>query len=238
MTGHQVGYWFLAATDPVFSRLAGVYGHPDPFEWFDGGRTGASLFAAMVLHITGQRISAAAAFTVFDRIAEASGGIPGPDALLALGTGRLRALGLSGTKAACLLELARRQAAGLVDLENMGALSDGEVTAALTDIPGIGLWSAQAFLLRQLRRPDVLPAEDTGIRRAIGREWHLGSPPTSRQARERAVAWTPYRSYAAALLWRSLRPPGEPSDPKARALAKAGRAARPLPGQRPQQDAR
>jgi DNA-3-methyladenine glycosylase II len=154
-------YRALARSEPVMARLAGVYGCPDPFEWFDGGRTGTSGFAAMVLHVTGQRISAAAAFTVFDRITETAGRTPDADALLALGTARLRALGLSGAKAGCLLELARRQASGLIDLEAM---------SALTAIPGIGLWSAQAFLLRQLRRPDVLPAADTGIRRAVSRE--------------------------------------------------------------------
>jgi DNA-3-methyladenine glycosylase II len=206
------------------ARLLSVYGQPDPFEWSDGGRTGSSLFAAMVLHVTGQRISAAAAFTVFDRITAAAGSIPSPDALLALGSGGLRALGLSGSKAGCLLELSRRQSAGFIDLENMEALSDEDVTSALTAIPGIGLWSAQAFLVRQLRRPDILPAADTGLRRAIAREWRLAAPPTPRQVQDRATAWAPYRSYAAALLWRSLRPPGEPSDPKARALASAARA--------------
>src|SRR6202012_6065435 len=135
-----------------------------------------------------------------------------PDAgtLLALGAGRLQALGLSGAKAACLMELSRRQSAGLIDLENMNALTDDEVIGALTAVPGIGLWSAQAFLLRQLRRADVLPAGDTGIRRAIGREWHLAAAPTASEVRERAAAWVPFRSYAAALLWRSLYPPGEP----------------------------
>jgi len=137
---------------------------------------------------------------------------------------RLRALGLPDAKARCLLELAGRQEAGLIDLESMSAHTDDEVTSALVAVPGIGLWSAQAFLLRQLHRPDVLPATDTGIRRAIGREWNLPRPPTWHQVGTTSAAWAPYRSYAAALLWRSLRPPGEPSDPKARALASASRA--------------
>jgi 3-methyladenine DNA glycosylase/8-oxoguanine DNA glycosylase len=208
------------------ARLVSVYGQPDPFEWFDGGRTGQSLFAAMALHIIGQRISAPAAFTVFDRITAAAAGIPDADALLALRADRLRALGLSWAKARCLTELARRQVSGLIDLENMSALSDDEVVRALTAVPGIGLWSAQAFLIRQLRRPDILPAGDTGIRRAIAREWNLAALPAVRLVRDWAVPWAPYRSYAAALLWRSLQPPGELSDPKARALARAVRTAR------------
>jgi DNA-3-methyladenine glycosylase II len=223
--GPGVPYRALAGAGPVMARLVRIYGYPDPFEWFDGGRTGRSMFAAMVLHITGQRISASAAFTVFDRIAAVTAGVPGPDALLALGVERLRSLGLSRAKAQCLTELARRQAAGLIDLENMSALRDDNVISALTGVPGIGLWSAQAFLIRQLRRPDVLPAGDRGIRRAIAIAWDLPGPVTAHQAWDRAAAWAPYRSYAAALLWASLRPPGEPSDPKARALTRMARIA-------------
>jgi 3-methyladenine DNA glycosylase/8-oxoguanine DNA glycosylase len=218
-------YRALAAADPVMARLVGVYGFPDPFEWFDDGRTGSSDFAAMVLHIIGQRISASAAFTIFDRLTLAGGSAADPRSLMALGPDRLRALGLSWGKVRCLLELATRQASGRIDLENMSALADQEVIGALTAVPGIGLWSAQAFLVRQLSRPDVLPADDTGIRRAIFREWNLDALPSVGQVRDMATAWAPYRSYAAALLWRSLRPPGEPSDPKARALARTARRA-------------
>jgi 3-methyladenine DNA glycosylase/8-oxoguanine DNA glycosylase len=183
----------------------------------------------MVLHVTGQRISAAAAFTVFDRVAGVAGGIPQAAALLSLGREGLRALGLPGAKADCLLALSRQQADGTVDLEDMQALGDGEVIAALTAIPGIGLWSAQAFLLRQLRRPDVLPAGDTGIRRAVAGAWALASVPTPGQVEGRAAAWAPCRSYASALLWKSLRPPDELSDPKARALARASGTGKPSP---------
>jgi DNA-3-methyladenine glycosylase II len=229
MTARRTAYQFLSAGEPVFARLTLDYGHPDPFEWFDGGRTGGSMFAAMVLHVTGQRISAAAAFTVFDRVAGVAGGIPQAAALLSLGREGLRALGLPGAKADCLLALSRQQADGTVDLEDMQALGDGEVVAALTAIPGIGLWSAQAFLLRQLRRPDVLPAGDTGIRRAVAGAWALASVPTPGQVEGRAAAWAPYRSYASALLWKSLRPPDELSDPKARALARASGTGKPSP---------
>jgi 3-methyladenine DNA glycosylase/8-oxoguanine DNA glycosylase len=221
----EAPYRAITATDPVMARLVSVYGFPNPFEWFDGGRTGSSDFAATVLHIIGQRISASAAFTIFDRLTAAGGSAADPRSLMALGPDRLRALGLSWAKVRCLLELAARQASGRIDLENMSALGDQEVIGALTAIPGIGLWTAQAFLVRQLRRPDVWPASDIGIRRAIGREWHLAAPPSVRQVRDRATAWAPYRSYAAALLWRSLKPPGEPSDPKARALARKARTA-------------
>ncbi|MDP9843549.1 DNA-3-methyladenine glycosylase family protein [Streptosporangium lutulentum] len=215
---HQ--YRYLAEREPVFARLLDEYGRPDPFEWHDGGRTGSSHFAAMALHIIGQQISATVAFVVFDRIAAATGTIPSPDGVIGLGGERLRACGLSRAKAAYILDLAQRQKSGLIDIENMTSLDDDKVIAALTAVHGIGLWSAQTFLIHQLHRPDVLPAGDGGVRRAIREAWKLDELPAIGQVRDMATGWAPYRSYAAALLWRSLRPAGEPSDPKARALSR------------------
>jgi DNA-3-methyladenine glycosylase II len=200
-------YRVLADLDPVFARLVGEYGRPDPFEWIDGGRTGSSRFAAMVLHIVGQQISTVVAFIVYDRIAVATGGIPTPDTILRLGPDRLRECGLSRAKSAYIVDLAQKQADGLVDIENMTTLDDSEAVAALTAVRGIGLWSAEMFLIHQLHRPDVLPAGDVGIRRAIRDAWRLPAQPTQDEARQRALPWAPYRTYASALLWRSLRPP-------------------------------
>ncbi|GAA1280659.1 DNA-3-methyladenine glycosylase [Planotetraspora silvatica] len=213
-------YRFLADRDPVLARLAEEYGHPNPFEWHDGGRTGSSNFAAMTLHIVGQQISAVVAFVVFDRIAAAVGGIPTPGGIIALGAERLRECGLSRAKAAYVLDLAHRQVSGLIDIEDMADLDDSAAIAALTAVKGIGLWSAQTFLIHQLHRSDVLPAGDVGIRRAIGKAWQREDLPTVEEARKMATTWAPYRTYAAALLWRSLRPADELSDPKARALSR------------------
>ncbi|MER5645191.1 hypothetical protein [Streptosporangium sp. NPDC002524] len=220
ISAFQRQYRHLAGREPLFARLLGEYGQPDPFEWHDGGRTGSSHFAAMALHVIGQRISAAVAFVVFDRVAAATGAVPAPDGVIGLGAERLRECGLSRAKASCVLDLARRQKSGLIDIENMAPLGDDEVIAALTAVRGIGLWSAQTFLIRQLHRPDVLPAQDGGIRRAIRQAWKLRELPAAGEVRDMAAGWAPYRSYAAALLWRSLRPAGEPSDPKARALSR------------------
>jgi DNA-3-methyladenine glycosylase II len=218
-------YESLAELDPIFASLIDIHGHPNPFEWHDGGRTGSSLFAALVLHIVGQRVSATAAFRVFDRIAVAGGGIPSPDSLLALGLDGLRNAGLSSAKASYLEDLATRQRAGLLDVERMAARSDSDVITTLTAVRGIGLWTAQMFLMRQLHRPDVLPAGDTGIRRAVQLCWGLGTFPTIDDVARRATAWTPRRSFAAGLLWRSLWPPGVASDQKERALLReSGRA--------------
>lgn len=216
-------YGLLAARDAVLAKVIEEYGHPEPFEWHDGGRTGSSQFAAMLLHIVGQQISAVVAFAVYDRVAASTGGIPTPTGVLELGAERLRACGLSGAKATYALALSQAQASGLIDIENMTGLDDAQVIAELTAVRGIGLWSAQTFLIHNLRRPDVLPEGDLGVRRAVRDLWSLDRLPTVAEVRKRGAEWAPYRSYAAALLWRSLRPVGEPSDPKARALSRVGR---------------
>jgi DNA-3-methyladenine glycosylase II len=217
-------YLNLDRQEPVFGRLIAVYGHPAPFDWHDGGRTGASQFAAMLLHIVGQQISAAAAFHIYDRVAAACGEIPTAAAILTVGASALRGTGLSSAKVSYILALAEAQSNGVIDIEAMSDLDDATIIAELTAIRGIGLWSAQTFLIHNLARPDVLPAADLGIRRAIAVQWRLENLPNPNAVRARAAAWAPYRSYAAALLWRSLAPANEESDPKARALAAEAKA--------------
>ena len=214
-------YRHLQGVDPVLARLHETYGPQDPFEWFDGGRTGDSMFAAMVLHIIGQQISATVTFAVYDRVVAAGGGIPTSKRVLRLGAPRLRECGLSWAKAGSVVDLATRQSSGVIDLENLTSTPDEEVITGLTAVKGIGLWSAQTFLIRQLHRADVLPEGDVGIRRAITQAWSLPAAPAPKEVRARGEAWAPYRSFAAALLWRSLAAPGELSDPKAKALARA-----------------
>ena len=216
-------YLVLNNQDPALARLISTYGHLPPFEWHDGGRTGRSQFAAMLLHIVGQKISALAAFHIYDRIAEACGAIPSAAVVLALGANTLRSFGLSGAKASYVLALADAQMIGAIDIEAMADLDDAEVITRLTAIRGIGLWSAQTFLIHNLARPDVLPAGDLRIRRAVAAQWHLPSLPTPAAVSVRAQRWAPFRSYAAALLWRSLTPKGEESDPKARAVEAEGK---------------
>lgn len=220
---------YLAAIDPVFARITEDYGYQDPFAWHDGGRTGTAKFPALYLHVLSQRISAAAAFTLYDRTARALGAAPTAEGLTRLGLPRLRDIGLGGAKAACALDLAVAQLDGTIDVERMTSLDDDAVVATLTAFKGLGVWSAQAFLMRQLKRPDVLPTGDTGIRKAVQENWRLPTLPTESRTRRRAGDWAPSRSYAAALLWRSLRPAGEAYDPKERALLAMGER----PGRRP-----
>jgi DNA-3-methyladenine glycosylase II len=202
----DTAYDALLAGDPMLNKIAVGVGRPDPFGWLDGGRTGASNFAAMVLHIIGQQISTVVAFVLFDRVRDAAGALPDPDNLVALGPERLRSLGLSRAKAGYLLALSEAERDGGLDIEHLDALADPDVIARLTAVRGIGLWSAEMFLLHQLRRPDVLPAGDMGIRRAVQAMRSLPDLPGIDDVRRAGLKWAPRRSYAAALLWASLRP--------------------------------
>ncbi len=197
-------YRALAAADPVIARLVEHVGRPDPFDWAAREFPSSTNFEAMALHIVGQQISVAAALTIFGRVAAAAGGSLTPGRVLALDQDALRACGLSRAKAGYLHDLAHRQAEGVIDLERMDGLDDATALADLTAVRGVGLWSAQMFLLHQLHRPDVLPAGDVGIRRAVQRAWELEALPGPQETARRASAWSPHRSYAAALLWTSL----------------------------------
>jgi DNA-3-methyladenine glycosylase II len=214
-------YGYLASVEPVLADLVALHGYPDPFVFHDGGRTGDSKFAGMLMHVVGQQISAVAAFSVYDRVTAATGGVPTATALIALGPARLRACGLSAAKAEYAICLADAQLSGCIDLEHLEGLTDEQVVERLTAVRGIGVWSAETFLVHNLHRPDVLPAGDLGIRRAVQRHWHLHQLPSVAQVRILATSWSPCRTWAAALLWRSLTPPGEASDPKERALLRA-----------------
>ncbi|MEV0186683.1 hypothetical protein AB0I54_47015 [Streptomyces sp. NPDC050625] len=200
----ETAYGHLAAADPVLRQLVRTVGRPDPFTWEKRGYPTSSHFAALVLHIVGQQISTAAALAIFGRISASMGGDITPAGLLGLPEGGLRACGLSRIKASYLHDLARRQADGAIDLENMGDVDDATALADLTAVRGVGLWSAEMFLLHQLKRPDIMPAGDHGIRRAIQRAWRLDAVPGIEETRHRALPWAPYRTYAAALLWTSL----------------------------------
>jgi DNA-3-methyladenine glycosylase II len=196
-------YDALAGSDTVLGHLVGTHGRPDPFISGDDGRTASDDFAGMVLHIVAQQISWLTALTIYDRVAAAAGGRPTTVALARLGVDGLRACGLSRARASSLLDLAARQDRGLVDLAGMHGLPDDKVISALTSVQGVGVWTAQMFLIHQLHRPDVLPAGDLGIRRAVEAVWHLDAIPSIAQVRDRGIAWAPYRTYAAALLSRS-----------------------------------
>jgi len=186
-------------------QLVGRYGEPDPFEFADGGRTAGNNFAGMILHIIAQQISTKVALVIYDRVVAAVGGPLTPAGILALDVDQLRALGTSHSKATYLRALAEAVSSSDLDIEGLGQLGDAEAITELTRVKGIGPWSAQMFLIHQLKREDILPAGDLGIRTAVQRAYDLTQLPDSAEVTEWGAIWAPHRSYAAALLWRSLR---------------------------------
>jgi DNA-3-methyladenine glycosylase II len=198
-------YDHLAAEDPVLSGLVRRYGRPDPFVRSVVDDVASTNFAALVLHVVSQQVSTRVALTLFRRVEQAAGGPLDPRRVVGLGGNRLHELGLSRAKATAVVGLAELHLAGALDTAHLDALADDDAIAALTAARGVGPWTAQMFLIHQLRRPDVLPAGDLGIRHAVRTSWSLPELPPAGDVQIRGRQWAPYRTYAAALLWSSLR---------------------------------
>ncbi len=118
----------------------------------------------------------------------------------------MRTAGISRQKAGYLKDLCAKVSSGAVPLDALEAMSDEEVIAALTQVKGIGRWSAEMFLIFRLQRPDVLPLGDLGILNAIQKAYRLRKKPTAARMSKLGEAWKPYRSVASWYLWRSLEP--------------------------------
>ena len=157
-----------------------AHGMPDPFDFHDGGRTAGSNFAAMTLHILGQQISTKVAFVLYDRLSAQTSGTPTPQAVLALGADPIRALGASRAKAAYLLNLAGHVGSGALDIEDMDDLSDQQATDALTQVKGIGAWSAQMFLIAPSAAATSCPPPTSASARPPGRCGHSATCPRPR----------------------------------------------------------
>jgi DNA-3-methyladenine glycosylase II len=194
----------LGQADPVLRALIdeiGVDGLGDP----RAGRPDDN-YGALVRSIVGQQLSTKAARAIYGRLTERFGGrTPTPDEVLADDPEELRtAAGLSHAKVRYLRSLAEHVLDGSLELERLEKLSDEEVTAELVAVKGLGVWSAQMFLMFHLQRPDVLPVGDLGIRRAVMVRYDLPELPTPAQLTEIAEPWRPYRTLACRYLWRSL----------------------------------
>jgi DNA-3-methyladenine glycosylase II len=200
----DAAYDRLARLDPAMAALIERLGRPDPFSFRPILiRVGGDRFCALMLSIASQQISTVAAWAIFDRVVAALNGMPDPASVLALGVERLRALGLSRAKALAVTDLADAVATGRLDLAHLPD-DDEAAIALLSTVRGIGRWSAEVFLIMQLRRPDILPAGDLGIRKAVQLLWQLPAVPSIKDVQLRGKAWSPYRTYAAILLWKSL----------------------------------
>lgn len=188
----------LAERDPVIARLAAQAGPPRlsrPLE---------SHLATLVRAIVYQQLAGAAAAAIHGRLIAALDGDVQPGALLALSDETLRTVGLSRAKVASLRDLAAKVLDGTVVLSPRGLAreSDQEIIARLSTVRGVGTWTAEMFLLFQLRRLDVWPVGDLGIRRGYGLAWQVATP-TARELEPLGDPYRPYRSVLAWYCWRA-----------------------------------
>ena len=162
-------------------------------------------FEALVRSIVYQQLSGKVARVIFDRLAAAvPSGAMTPEAILKLTPLRMRKCGLSKQKTAYIRDLAKKTAKGLVQFESLGSMPDEAVIEVLTQVKGIGVWTAHMFLMFALQRPNVLPTGDLGIRSAIRKAYGLRDLPHAKKIEQIAGSWHPYCSIASWYLWRSL----------------------------------
>lgn len=167
-------------------------------------------FHNLARSIVFQQLNGKAAGTIFGRLLAAAKADPlTPEAILKLRLPKLRAAGLSAQKTSYILDLAARTRSGELDFSGLPALDDVEVIEHLTQVKGVGVWTAQMILLFALRRHDVLPTADYGIRAAIKRAYNLPDLPKPAEMEAIAAPWRPYRSIACWYLWRSMDGPAE-----------------------------
>ncbi len=164
----------------------------------------AADFSAVAEAIVYQQLNGKAAFTIFKRFSALAGEPITPEGILKLKDDQLRGVGLSKQKSSYVKDLAAKAASGLVDFSRLPELSDDEVIEHLTQVKGIGVWTAHMFLIFSLRRPNVLPTGDYGVQVAMKKHYRKRKLPKPREMEQIARAWEPYRSVACWYMWRSL----------------------------------
>ena len=200
----------LKRVDP---RLAAVIERVGPCR-FEAHAEGTH-FQALLRSIIYQQLSGKAAATIHRRVIDVLGGNPVPEALLLTPDEDLRSAGLSRQKISYARDLARHAADGSVPLEHLDALDDEAIIAALASVKGVGRWTAQMFLMFRLGRPNVLPAEDLGIRKGVQLTYRTRGLPPPKRVLVIGRPWAPYATIASWYLWRSLELP--PAPPPSRA---------------------
>jgi len=194
---------FLRKADPVLARL--IDAHPDfrPRAWMDE-LPPLDAFGTLVFQVAGQQLSVASTRAIIRHLQEQFGGhMPSPDEVLAADPQVLRASGFSVRKGQTIRALADRFVDGRLSDEALSRMTDEEVEATLTEVPGIGLWTARGFLLVALDRPDVFLSGDLALRRAIQRTYAFDHLPGEAEVAEVSDRWRPHRSLAVSYLFAS-----------------------------------
>lgn len=166
-------------------------------------------FRALVRSIVFQQLHGKAARAIFDRLLKKAGGEVTPESILKLRPAQMRALGLSKQKLTYIRDLARKTREGIVEFEKFPQMSDEDVIAELVRVKGIGEWTAHMFLMFALRRPNILPTGDYGVRSAMRKAYGMKVMPKPRTMLRIAKCWHPYCSVASWYMWRSLDGPVE-----------------------------
>jgi DNA-3-methyladenine glycosylase II len=186
----------LVKRDRILKRLIPKFG---PVHLING----SDPFVTLARSVVGQQISVPAAQAVWVRIEQACPKLA-PQQFVKLGQEKLIGCGLSKRKSEYLIDLARHFVSGALHVDKWMSMEDEAVIAELTQIRGIGRWTAEMFLIFNLSRPDVLPLDDLGLIRAISLNYFSGEPVTRSEAREVAANWEPWRTVATWYMWRSL----------------------------------
>jgi 3-methyladenine DNA glycosylase/8-oxoguanine DNA glycosylase len=189
----------VAARDPVLAHLvelAGPISHRP--------RNPDGHFGALVRSIVFQQLAGAAARAIHERVRATVHGALTPGALAAVPDEALRAAGLSANKLASLRDLSTKVLDGTVDLDSPSRMSDDEIIARLATVRGIGRWTAEMYLMFELRRLDVWPVDDLGVRQGYGLAWRLDQPPLARDLGPLGERFRPYRSVVARYCWEAV----------------------------------
>jgi DNA-3-methyladenine glycosylase II len=198
--GIRAAAQILAGRDPVLARLVGEVGLPSL------PRPTETHFATLVRSIVYQQLAGPAARAIHGRLILALDGEVTPERMMALTPEAMRAAGLSARKAVSLQDLAAKVLDGTVVLNSRGLAraSDDEIVARLSTVRGIGKWSAEIFLIFQLRRLDVWPTGDLGVRKGYGLAWQIPTP-TPKQLDLLGEPYRPYRTVVAWYSWRAAQ---------------------------------
>jgi 3-methyladenine DNA glycosylase/8-oxoguanine DNA glycosylase len=189
----------VAARDPVVAHLVDLAG---PVSYRPRDPQGP--FSALARAIIFQQLAGSAARAIERRVRATVDGTLTPEALTAVPDDALRAAGLSANKLTSLRDLSAKVLDGTVELNRLSRLSDDEIVAELITVRGIGRWTAEMFLMFQLRRLDVWPVDDLGVRQGYGLAWSLNPPPTAKELGPLGDRFRPYRSIVARYCWEAV----------------------------------
>ena len=189
----------LSKADPVLAQIIAEVGAL-------GIQPRRERFQALARTIIFQQLAGAAANAIYGRFVGLFPGVefPSPEQVMAKTDSELRSVGLSEKKALYIKDLAAHVRDGKLNFHRFHRMTDEEIVAHLTQVKGIGKWTAEIFLMFNLGRPDVMPADDLGVQNAVKRHYKMRQRPNRKRLLKHAERWRPYRTAAAWYLWRSL----------------------------------